>query len=734
VVLGRFNGTRTGLSREPTHLSHVRSPYVAALAVAASVAGLAAVAVVDRAAAPPALAVALAASALAAAGWLLIHARRHAGTGQAQREAFYRALFEDDGEYRCVIDAAGSVVYRCPGMDAVLGFRPAAADADPFHVVHPDDLARARAALAELVAHPGARRETTVRLRFADGAWRAMEATARNLLDDPAVRGIVVTARDVTDRDRALEHARFQAHLLDAVGQAVLATDPTDRVTYMNRAAEALFGRPAADVEGRLLAELHPGGPLLHDSPAGREALGDGEAWSAEFDVHRPDGSVVPAFGTVSPLYDDDGRSAGCVTVAVDITERRQTEARLREQEERLELSRKLEAVGKLAGGVAHDFNNLITGMTGFVELALAALPDDSPVRADLAQVLRTAERATALTRQLLAFSRRQVLQARVVELNAVVADLVGLLGRVIGDHIVLDTRLAAGPIPVLVDPGQLEQVILNLAVNARDAMPDGGRLAIETAVAELTERDADDRPYEVRPGRYAVLTVRDTGTGIEPAILDRVFEPFFTTKEPGRGTGLGLSTVYGIVKQSDGYVWIRSTPGVGTRVQVYLPLVAGASDGAAARPAGPERAAVAAAGPDLGGGAIHQARLAGSETVLLVEDDDTVRALTRRVLHRHGYRVLEARNGAEALRMAGPDRAIDLVLTDIVMPELGGRQLVERLRASRPDVPVLLMSGYTEDAAVRRDIASAGARFLAKPFTADALARMVRAAIDADD
>ena len=390
-------------------------------------------------------------------------------------------------------------------------------------------------------------------------------------------------------------------------------------------------------------------------------------------------------------------------TFVRDVTEQR----RLQQQ---LVQSQKMEAVGRLAGGVAHDFNNLLTVILSYSDLLLEDRPRDAPDREDIEQIRKAAVGASALTRQLLAFSRQQVLEPRVLDVNTVVASTEKLLTRLLGEDISLTTSLAPGLGAVKVDPGQLEQIIMNLAVNARDAMPRGGRLSIETGNVEMDESYVRGHPV-AHPGPYVMLAVSDTGIGMDAVTQARIFEPFFTTKEAGKGTGLGLATVYGIVKQSGGFIWVYSEPGHGTSFKIYLPRV----DEPVSR--------ASAAAPELVG---------GSETVLVVEDVAAVRAVARQMLERHGYTVLEAPDGETALRLAGKHQGpIRLLLTDVVMPEVSGRQLADQLLELRPDMKVLFMSGYTDDAIVRHGVLQEGIAYLQKPFTPETLARKVRAVLD---
>ncbi len=387
-----------------------------------------------------------------------------------------------------------------------------------------------------------------------------------------------------------------------------------------------------------------------------------------------------------------------------DITDRKQLEGQLRQ-------AQKMEAIGRLAGGVAHDFNNVLTAIFGYVDLLREEVPADSSAQADLAEVRKAAERAAALTRQLLAFSRQQVLESVVLRLNDLIEDFEKMLRRVIGEDVMLRLALAKDAGNVRADPGQLHQVLMNLAVNARDAMPTGGSLIIETANADLTEQYAELH-QPVIPGRYVMIAVSDSGMGMSPEVKARIFEPFFTTKEKGRGTGLGLSTVYGIVKQSGGYIWAYSEVGRGTTFKIYLPRV-----DAPAEPLSKPR---------------EDGSVAGTETILLTEDDPILRPLARALLERLGYTVLEGEDAQSALAAVrthtGP---IHLLVADVVLPGPSGRELARRLAELRPETKVLFVSGYTDDAIVHHGMLEPGLNFLQKPFTPAVLARKVREVLD---
>ena len=382
----------------------------------------------------------------------------------------------------------------------------------------------------------------------------------------------------------------------------------------------------------------------------------------------------------------------------------------LTQTQDQLLQSQKMEAIGRLAGGIAHDFNNLLTVIAGQTYM-LRNQTGAGPVREGVERIEDTAERAAELIRQLLAFSRKQVLQPGVLRLNAIVESMAPMLTRVIGEDVELSTRLEPRLLHVKADPTQIEQVIMNLAVNARDAMPRGGRLTLETANVTVDGSSATQHP-EVTPGDYVMLAVSDTGTGMDAETRRRLFEPFYTTKGPGKGTGLGLSTVYGIVKQSGGHIFVYSEPGRGATFKIYLPVV---SESVA---------------PPLLARTDDMPR--GTETVLLVEDECDVRSLVRQVLQERGYRVVEATDAREALRLAGePTAPIDLLLTDVIMPQMTGRVLADLVTAAQPTIPVLFISGYADNAVVEHGVLQAGRAYLQKPFTPAQLARVVRRVLD---
>jgi PAS domain S-box-containing protein len=475
----------------------------------------------------------------------------------------------------------------------------------------------------------------------------------------------------------------------------------TTRFVEVNGSAVDRYGYSREEFLAMRLADIRPPEDLPRleeDLRKERPALLSSSGWR-----HRlKDGRIITVDIT-SHLLTFGGRPAALV-VAQDVTRREQLEAQLRQ-------SQKMEAVGQLTGGIAHDFNNLLSVILGNSQFALDRLSETDPARRDVAEVLEAGQRAAVLTRQLLAFSRKQILDPKVLNLNEVLDGMEGMLHRLLGEDIEIQTARAGALGNVMADAGQLEQVIVNLAVNARDAMPRGGKLTFETGNVDLDETYAEQHAA-IEPGRYVRLSVTDTGAGMDEATRSRVFEPFFTTKEKGKGTGLGLAMVYGIVKQSEGYIWVYSEPAQGTTFKIYLPRV----DAAVAAPA--------AARPER--------RATGHETILLVEDEAAVRRAAERILQRAGYTVLTAAGGPDALAVYQQHQgAIDLLLTDVVMPQMSGRELEQRFRALIPNLKVLFASGYADNAIVHSGVLDPGTHFIGKPFTLEELTRKVREVLD---
>jgi PAS domain S-box-containing protein len=505
--------------------------------------------------------------------------------------------------------------------------------------------------------------------------------------------------------------------VLEAAGEGIFGIDAAGRITFMNQAAAAMIHTRARNEVGRPVHEAvrlvgPDGASVPEDLSPIMSTLRDRQprhVTDARF--RRTDGSSVPVDYRSTPIIERD-LVTGAVVTCLDISERKQAEIAHAEVEEQLRQSQKMDAIGRLAGGVAHDFNNLLTVIGTQMDMALRRLPADEPVRERLQETKEAANQAARLTRQLLALSRKQILQPTVQSLNDVVGGLATMLPRLIGEDIALVVTLAPSIERARVDRGQVEQVVMNLVVNARDAMPDGGRLAIETGNVELDAAYVRQHPG-VAPGRYVMLAVSDTGCGMDEPTRSRIFEPFFTTKAPGRGTGLGLSTVYGIVTQSGGHVHVYSEPGSGSCFKIYFPRVEEEV------PAAPDAVDVVSPG--------------GRETVLLVEDEAMLRRVARDILEDLGYTVLSASNGTEAAQVAARyDGPVDLLLTDVVMPGMSGRAVAELILAARPGMRVLYMSGYTDGAIAHHGVLDAGVAYLEKPFTIETLSAKVRAVLDA--
>ncbi len=534
-----------------------------------------------------------------------------------------------------------------------------------------------------------------------DPADRDNEPTPSNQPNHPdALTG----SADGRAEEQLKSEQDFISAVLDTVAALIVVLDGRGRIVLFNQACSQATGYSFDEVRGRhvwdillIPEEVEPVKQVFDQLRAGTFPNKHVNYWVTK------DGKRRLISWSNTALVGGQGSVEYVIGTGIDVTEREMLESQLRQ-------SQKMEAVGRLAGGVAHDFGSVLTAITGYAARALQHFDKEHAARKDLQGVLRASERAADLIRRLLIFSRRQTLEPRVLNLNHVVANVNAMLQRVIGEDIELTSKLSADSAHVKADRSQLEQVLLNLAVNARDAMPRGGALSIETEDVDLDEEKARTHG-DVAPGSYVMLSVSDTGEGIDEHNLSRVFEPFFTTKE--EGTGLGLSTVYGIVKQSGGHIWVESKPYLGTSFKIYLPRVDAAAE-------------------EEGLGAMSDASLAGSETVLVVEDDEDVRTVVCRTLRQHGYTVWGAAGPEEALRICDERRdPVHLVLSDVILPRMGGPKLTRILTSLRPGIKVLYMSGYTGSASDGRNFLRPDERFLEKPFTPDTLARKVREVLD---
>ena len=520
------------------------------------------------------------------------------------------------------------------------------------------------------------------------------------------VLGLVGIGHNITERKQNEAQLRLQAAALESAANAVVITDRSDKIMWVNPAFTVVTGYSSEEAIGQSLTILnsdkHP--KSFFDEIS--KTIRAGKVWHGEVVNRRKDGNLFTDEQTITPVRNESGEITRFVTIEQDVTEKKQLAQQLNH-------AQRMESVGRLAGGVAHDFNNLLTVIIHYSAALMERKELDPHARQQAEEIKKAGNRAAALTRQLLAFSRQQVLEQKILNLNAIVTDTEKMLRRLIGEDIELLTGLNPNLSSVKADPGQIEQIIMNLAVNARDAMPKGGKLTIETANTDLDEEYARHHPSSA-PGRFVLLSVTDTGIGMDQETRTHIFEPFFTTKELGKGTGLGLSTVYGIVKQSGGYIWVYSEPGQGSVFKVYLPRVEEPAQQI-------HRSEPAAETPG------------GTETVLVVEDDESLRTLTRIILEEAGYTVLEANSGPQAIETAQRRSApIHLLLTDVVMPGMNGPKVAEELAQRHPEAKVLYMSGYTGFTAADRGLLDAKVSLIQKPFSADSLLRKVREVLEA--
>jgi two-component system, cell cycle sensor histidine kinase and response regulator CckA len=541
-----------------------------------------------------------------------------------------------------------------------------------------------------------------------DGSVIEVEISTHDL-DFAGRPACVVQARDVTEvrrNEAKVAHtSRLLRSVVEGTSDAVFVKDRDGKYLLFNEAAARYVGKSVEEVLGKDDTELLGAEGARAVMASDRQVMETNESHTSEEPLSAAGAfRIFHAFR--APYRDERGNVVGVLGISRDITDRKRLEDELRQ-------SQKMEAVGRLAGGVAHDFNNLLTVISGYSELMLARPDVSDQMRESIKAIGEAGKRATALTRQLLGFSRRTMLQPRVLDLNAVVVETGEMLRRLIGEDILFTTVPAPDLSRVKVDPGQLDQVLMNLAVNARDAMPNGGKLTIETANVLLSDDDAAFH-FDCTSGPHVMLAMSDTGCGMAPDVMARIFEPYFTTKEVGKGTGLGLAVVFGIVRQSDGCIHVYSEPGQGTTFKIYFPAVSERASGSS--------------------GSEPAIALGGAETILLVEDDAAVRKLALMSLEMHGYEVLSATDGEDALRIAKAHRGpIDLILTDVVMPNVGGRELARHLQLLFPGVKVLFMSGYADDAVVRHGLLEADISFIQKPYTPLGLAEKVRQVLDED-
>jgi len=600
------------------------------------------------------------------------------------------------------VDRAGNVTMWNPAAERIFGWSEVEVLGRPPLPAIPVDRRKEYSGLraAALKGEIIAARE--VRARKKDGSTILASVSISPLRDATGeIRGAMDMLLDITSQKEAEGQLLLQATALESAANGVVITDTAGKILWLNPSFTALTGFSAEEATGQAYNILNSGEHPKSFFEQMWKTILAGQVWHGEVANRRKDGTLFTVEQTITPVRNERGDIARFVAIMQDVTEKKKLEQQLNQ-------AQKMESVGRLAGGVAHDFNNLLSVIIGYSEILMEHPGFDSHALRLAEEIKRAGGRAATLTRQLLAFSRQQVLEPRVLNLNTIVTDMQKMLRRLIGEDVEIHAKLEGDLGRVKADPGQIEQIIINLAVNARDAMPQGGKLTIETSNVELDESYAAQHP-PATPGRYVLLAMADTGMGMNREIKARIFEPFFTTKELGKGTGLGLSTVYGIVKQSGGYIWVYSEPGQGSVFKVYLPRV-----DQPVEPLLPAELAVES--------------LRGTETILVVEDEDTLRTLIRTLLEQSGYTVMEAKSGADALQAAQEhDAAIQLLLTDVIMPGLSGPAVAERLAHTHPKTKVLYMSGYTDTFATDRGLLAGAATLVHKPFTRKDLLRKVR-------
>ena len=630
----------------------------------------------------------------------------------AEREELFRLISENAADMIAVVDMDGRRIFNSDAYQKILGYSAEELkNSSSMDQIHPDDRERVKAAAGE-ARRSGVGKNLEYRIRHKNGTWLVLESTSSVIGDASGVpEKLVIVNRDITARKQASEALRLSEvsfrSVIENAPYGIYRAQASGKLLLVNPALQKMLGY---DSQAELLL-LNLTTDVYVD-PLEHQRVNDLFTKQKEFtdvqvDWKRKDGTPIKARCSGWFVKSAIDGAAYFEVFAEDVTEKWLLERQLR-------MAQKMEAVGRLSGGIAHDFNNLLGVIIGYSQVLKRTLPPGSAFLEHAEEIEKAGQRAASLTRQLLAFSRQQVLAPAVLNLNSLISEMEKMLPRLIGEDIEIVIALDPAIGRVKADHGQLEQVVMNLAVNARDAMPDGGKVVITTANAVLDETWTRSHPGS-KAGDFVMLSVADTGTGIDSETLAHIFEPFFTTKERGKGTGLGLATVYGVVKQSGGYVWVESALGKGTAFQIYLPRIE-------------ELVSV----PEPVAPIVEAFR--GAETILLVEDADALRKLTHMLLEQHGYHVLVAANGAAALQLVEqkPER-IDLLLTDVIMPGLNGRALAERLEILQPSLKVLYMSGYTDDAIVNHGVLESGTQLLHKPFSEESLIRKVREVLDAD-
>ena len=624
-------------------------------------------------------------------------------------ESKLEKIVSNIGDVVALIDQGGITRYKSPNIERLFGWKPSeVVGTGVLDKVHPEDFETARKFFDALLSEPNATGTTEYRYQCSDGSYRWIEFTGVNLLHDPDLHGLLGDYHDLTKRKQAGAERELLMMAIQQAAEIVYITDAKGQIEYVNPAFETLTGYSREEVIGQNPRMFHSG---QQDSSFYRtmwETLSCGKIWQGTLVNKKKDGTVITEETTISPVHDAAGKIINYVAVKRDIT----LELSLRAQ---FDQAQKMESVGRLAGGVAHDFNNMLGVILGYTELALEQVGTDHMIFADLQEIRNAAERSADLTRQLLAFSRQQTIAPKVLDLSQTIAGMLNMLGRLIGEDIKLVFDPGKSLWPTKIDPSQIDQVLVNLCVNARDAIADVGTITIEIGNATFDENYCMTHAGFM-PGEYVGVTVSDTGSGMDKATMDHIFEPFFTTKEMGKGTGLGLATVYGIVKQNRGFINVYSEVGVGTRFTIYLARHVGSDT---------QEQAPEAAAPDV----------RGLETILLVEDEPAILSMTKVLLERQGYTVLAASSPNIAIRLAQEHAAaIHLLMTDVVMPEMNGRELATNLQALYPGLQLLFMSGYTANVIDHHGVLDPDVHFIQKPFSMRDLAATIRKALDHED
>ena len=627
-----------------------------------------------------------------------------------ERELFAKLLEQVPGvvyQYRLYQDGRSCFPYASPGMNDIYEVTPEEVREDAataFGRIHPDDLESTAAAIQD-----SARTlklfhwEFRVVLPRQGLRWRMCDARPERLPDGSTLWYGIIS--DITERVQVETERERLSKAIEQAGEIVIITDIEGNIQYVNPAFETVTGYSRLEVIGKNPRILKSG---KHDNAFHRglwESIASGRTWAGRIINKRKDGTFYTEESTISAVKDPAGKIVNYVAVTKDITEQLRLESQFFQ-------AQKMEAVGLLAGGIAHDFNNILTAIKGYCGLVAGALSPEDPKCADMGEIMGAADRATTLTRQLLAFSRQQIIDPKVTDLNRTFGDMTRMLSRIIGENVKLSTKLCSAPCLARVDQGLIEQVVMNLVVNARDAVSKDGEIKLETEILLPPEEFFSARPALAR-GRMVCIKVRDNGSGMSPEVKKHLFEPFYTTKAQGKGTGLGLSMVYGTVKQSGGEIVLESEPGKGSVFELYFPLVEGGI-------------------ADNSAGKAQESPKKGTETILFVEDEDSLRRLGERQLRMSGYTVISAADGKEALEAAGRHgKPMDLLITDVVMPGMSGRELAAELARRKLVSRTLFMSGYTDDSIAKHGVLEPGIAFLYKPFTFEALSVKIREVLD---